>query len=164
MPFGRGGGAGGGGGGGGPTGNIILDAWTNIVVSIAGALANNGRESNKIVNSLNRPAAAIKIRISWNLVPAPGSIVECWLYRGDGTTFDDLATGVDATLLPKNSVLLGSIENDDGTATAKEGTFDTAMAGPLLTEWGIILLNKGATNLDVTEANHIKRFATYRPT
>lgn len=155
---------------------IASDAWAAFTLSLApagvGLATGTSRQSTILDNSgIQRPAANFGFDIeSGGTAPTAGAIYELFLIRGEDATSaagtvvrDDGAGPADAGITIINSSGVGTLIV---TATANAhflGVFTTANLGVLGNAWGSAVRNSSGQALNNTEANHKKKYMTYRP-
>ena len=104
------------------------------------------RASTAVTNSSDYPAAIISVRVYSNTAPEEGSCYTVYLLRDLGTLATDGWAGSDATHVPENAPVLGTIVVTNDSTKYFYGEFDTAPLGPLGPSFGIAILNSTGEN------------------
>lgn len=132
------------------------------------SLANNaGRQTTMISNASTKyPGAICHIAIKMGTTPTANSVINFYLLRGDdpaASTFrTDNAGASDAALTPVNATLIASmLISAASTGTIYYLDFDTAVAGILGPEWGILVENRSGAALDASAAKTLAQYEYY---
>lgn len=131
----------------------------SLTITMAGVVANAGRESTAVDNSSNKWVDAqlvVKIRTGPSGTSSTG-MVAIFAYGSvdGGSTYSGNATGTDGNLTPMNMVQIGSIAVAANATDYKSAVLSVAAAfgGSLPERWGIAILNLTGATLDATGSN-----------
>jgi hypothetical protein len=129
--------------------NTVLDAWTNITITLAALASGSSRQSNMITNTNSRPAALIEMDIeSGGTAPTNGTTYEIFLLRGDDAgNRTDNAGASDAAITIENAQLLGTLVVTNTINMHFADIFTTHTFGALGTVWGIAVRNSSGQSL-----------------
>jgi len=135
-----------------------------LTISMAGVVANAGRESTAVDNSTNKWVDAqlvVKIKTGGSGTSATG-MVNIYAYGSvdGGSTYSGNATGTDGACTPTNMVQIGSIAVSANATEYKSAVLSVAAAfgGSLPERWGIAILNLTGATLDATGGNFFAKW------
>lgn len=148
-------------------GDILTKYGTSgqsLTISMAGVVANAGRESTAVDNSSNKWVDAklvVKIKTGASGTSTTG-MVAIYAYGSvdGGSTYSGNATGTDAGLTPTNMFQIGTIAVAANATDYASPVLSVAAAfnGILPERWGIAILNLTGATLDATSGNFFAKW------
>lgn len=143
-------------------GDILTKYGTSgqsLTITMAGVVANAGRESTAVDNSTTKWVDAhlvVKIKTGASFTSSTGMVaIYAYGSTDGGSTYSGNATGSDAGITPTNMVQIGSIAVSANSTEYRSAVLSvaSAFASGLPERWGIAILNLTGGTLDATGSN-----------